>query len=100
MGDRAILITHLNSGWKNTLETRISFHEAKLCLPVLYLTIVEGFSEKFLGNTLFSHLSRTYTMGTVPPPPPQIFCNEQQDSRSVCMRLAYQMKLHIFKLPE
>jgi len=38
---------------------------------------------------------------THPPPPPNSdFYNEQQDSRDVCMRLAYQMKLHIFKLPE
>jgi len=26
VGDRGILITYLNSSWKNTWETRISFH--------------------------------------------------------------------------
>jgi uncharacterized membrane protein len=53
VGDRAILITHLNSGWKNTLETQISLHETKLGLPVLYMMSMEGFSEKFSGNTFF-----------------------------------------------
>ena len=39
MGDRAAVITYLNSAWKNTYETQISFHVTKIMFTSVFILL-------------------------------------------------------------
>jgi hypothetical protein len=59
------------------------------------MTMWKGFRKTFWKTLCIA----TYHVRTLwaPPPPPSEFYDEQQDSRDVCMRLAYQMKPTYFQ---